>query len=260
MKTRVGILLIALAVFLPSTHAQNDAAAGTSAQVAAQVAAQAAVRRHGTLYRVQHEGGTVYLFGTIHVGKPGFYPLGNEVTQALSRASRLAVEFDVRDKARFEQALRKHGMYAGGDSIERHLSPSMLPGLKNALARAGVSFDNVAHLKPWVLTNMLVSLDLQRDGYDRAQGIEFFLLAMAQQQAKAVEDALRDAQNDRTMSSSFLQRVLFDRRNSKMTEKIAALLDKGEIVFVGVGLLHLVGDNGLPMLPRKRGHKVEKLH
>ena len=43
---------------------------------------------HGALYRVQHDGKTAYLYGTIHVGKHGALPLPPEVAiRYVTRAS-----------------------------------------------------------------------------------------------------------------------------------------------------------------------------
>jgi len=45
-------------------------------------------QNRGALFRVQDAGHTLYLFGTIHVGAPDFYPLEPTVTQALEGAGR----------------------------------------------------------------------------------------------------------------------------------------------------------------------------
>jgi hypothetical protein len=45
-----------------------------------------------------------------------------------------------------------------------------------------------------------------------------------------------------------------------MTDKIAALLNGGGTAFVAVGLLHLVGEHGVPNLLAQKGYVVEKLY
>ncbi|HSY28686.1 MAG TPA: TraB/GumN family protein, partial [Burkholderiaceae bacterium] len=66
----------------------NPAAPATSA---------ASIPQRGTLYRVRYHGHTSYLFGTIHVGRPEFFPLEAQATKALSEAGTLALELDLRD-------------------------------------------------------------------------------------------------------------------------------------------------------------------
>src|SRR3954462_10431092 len=43
----------------------------------------------GALFKVEGSGHTMYLFGTIHVGQPGFYPLEPRIVAAVSGASKL---------------------------------------------------------------------------------------------------------------------------------------------------------------------------
>jgi hypothetical protein len=309
MKKRgIAFLLSAVAGFLHlPAHAEHDAARAASAQ--------AIVQQRGSLYRIRHQDKTSYLFGTVHVGKADFFPLEPRVTQALQQASRLVLEIDIRDDQPFQQALTRHGLYAGDDTLERHLSPASQALLKRELERFGIAYDNVQKMKPWLLANMLVGLDLERHGYRRAQGIEVYLLSAAgpskavdelesaeyqmtlfdgmedgmQEQYlhenlielgdgsalkkarllidawagandDAAEDFLRESLKEKTTSSEFTRRVLLDRRNPEMADKIEALLKRDESVFVGVGMLHLLGASGLPALLRERGYEVEKLY
>lgn len=305
----VFLLSVLTGFFLPPVHAENNAAPNAAAQ-----AVHAPAR--GTLYRIRHQGNTAYLFGTIHVGKPAFLPLEGEVAQALARAGKLVLEIDVRDDAPFQRALQTHGMYAGSDTIGQHLSPDSVAQLKQALQGFGLPFENVQQMKPWLLTNLLMGLDLERNGYRRQHGIEGFLLSVADRQAKtvqelesaeyqmslyddmtdamqeqyllenlaeigsgsalkkaqalidawagangdAMEDVLRESLKEKTFSSEFTQRILLDRRNPEMADKIEVLLRNDESSFVGVGLLHLLGETGVPKLLRQRGYEVEKLH
>lgn len=309
MKSGVIVLLsVCLAAWFGLAHADNNAAPAA--------AAQAAAVKRGTLYRVRHLGNTAYLFGTIHVGKPAFFPLEDEVTRALSGARKLVLEIDIRKPEPFQLALNKHGIYPVGDAVDRHLSSDTLGLLRHALDDAGIPFDDVRHLKPWLLANMLVGLGLERNGYRRSHGIETFLLSLADQQAKdvyelesaeyqmslfdsmpdaaqeqylrenlaelgdgnalkkaqalidawaeangdAVEAFMRASLLEKTISGDFLQRVLLDKRNPELASKIEELLREDETAFVGVGLLHMVGETGVPTLLRQRGYEVEKLY
>jgi len=309
MKSGVIALLCAcLALWSGFAHADNDATPDAIAQAAAP--------NRGALYRIRHLGNTAYLFGTIHVGKPAFFPLSAEVNHALARAGKLVLEIDIRQAEPFQQALHKHGIYPVGDSVDRHLSTDSLMQLQQALQAFGIPFGDVKHLKPWLLANMLIGLDLERNGYQRSHGIEVFLLSLADTQAKTVDelesaeyqmslfDAMSDAMQEqylrenlaelgdgnalkkaqalidawekadidaveafvresvgeKTISSEFTRRVLLDKRNPEMANKIETLLRNDETTFVGVGLLHMVGETGVPILLRQKGYEVEKLY
>lgn len=307
---KVGIaflLSVFIAFFVPLAHADNNAAPGAGAQVVTQP--------RGTLYRIHHQGRTSYLFGTVHVGRADFFPLEPQVMRALEQTSRLVLEIDIRDNAPFQNAMARHGIYAEGDAIARHLSTPSLALLKQELQRFGVDYEKVQRLKPWLLANMLVALDLERNGYLRTHSIEAFLLSTAGQSKKvmelesaeyqmslydgmddaaqenylrenlvdlgdgnamkkaqllidawanangdAAESFLRESINEKSASAEFTKRVLLDRRNPEMADKIESLLKTDESVFVGVGMLHLLGDGGVPKLLRTRGYEVEKMY
>ena len=310
MKSRIILLLSVVAgLWLAPVHAGNNAAVTPSAQAAS-------ARQRGTLFRIRHHGHTSYLFGTIHVGTPDFFPLAAEVTDALAHSHKLVLEIDLRDNAPFQAALQRHGMYAGAETIESRLSADSLAQLKKALQGFGIPYENVRRMKPWLVTNLLLGLDLERHGYQRAQGSEMFLLSQAARQTMtvqglepadyqmslfdgmsdalqeqylrenlaelndgsalkkaqilinawasangaAIEDFLRESMKLQTASSEFTQRVLLDQRNPEMADKIEALLKHDESAFVGVGLMHLIGDTGVPVLLRARGYEVEKVY
>lgn len=312
MKSKFVFLLSAVLAFLSvPACAENNA----TPPIAAQAAAQAAAQPRGTLYRVRHRGSTTYLFGTIHVGKPAYFPLEPQVTSALSSASKLVLEIDIRNNAPFQSALEKHGVYANGDTIDRHVSSDTLLMLRQALHLADISYERVRHMKPWLLANMLIGLDLEHNGYQRRHGAEVFLLSLAGQtkavqeletaeyqmslfdsmpdsvqekylrenltelrdgnairkaqtlieawasaNGDALEELMRESLQEKTTSAEFMHRVLLDKRNPEMAEKIESLLRDGETTFVGVGLMHMLGETSVPTLLRQRGYEVEKLY
>lgn len=302
--------LIVFSLLVPCANAQGDAAVKPIP-----TAAQNAPSR-GALFRIEHQGNTAYLFGTIHVGKPAFYPLGAAVTQAFAQANKLVVEVDIGNAAVLNAAMQKHGMYAAGDSIQNHLSKPTLAKLKQALSLVNISFDKAQQMKPWLIANLLLEMDMQRNGYESALGLDVFFLNSAKQQNKAVveletadyqvslfeemraaqqelylgeilaeikagtilkdttelmrawsdadiaaqDSMVRKIVNDKTFAAEFTRRVLLDRRNPAMAGKIEGLLKSEKVTFVGVGLLHLIGERSIPALLRQRGYVVERLH
>lgn len=275
-----------------------------------------AARHHGGLYRISGRGGVAYLFGTIHVGDPSFYPLAPEAERALAGADHVVVELDPRRERAFGHALDKHGRYAAGDDISRHVSADTLARLRTALHAEGVSLASMAHLKPWLVANLLLGMKLDRQGYRRSEGVEQRLLAQAERRgvrvvqlesadlqlalfdsmndveaerylrdtlggladgsalehaqrtidawrsgnAAALDAVLLDATAGRSEIADFTRRKLLGRRNADMAAQIDTLLGERGVLFVGVGFLHLLGNNGLPQLLAQRGYLIERLH
>jgi uncharacterized protein YbaP (TraB family) len=65
---------------------------------------------------------------------------------------------------------------------------------------------------------------------------------------------------DDSMGGKFLRDVVLNGRNGPMADKVASLLAREDNAVVAVGLLHLLGQGGLPELLRKRGIKVERIY
>jgi uncharacterized protein YbaP (TraB family) len=270
----------------------------------------------GQLYRVTLEGKTGYLYGTVHVGRDGAYPLDAVAVRALQASRALVIELDIREDKAFQLALARHARYPDGDSVQQHLSPAALNQLLPALARAGIPLASVQHYKPWLIANLLVGAELTQAGYQRSQAAEYALLAAAQQQDKTVRElesadyqlglfdslderqqeqyllenladladgdalkksqalleawsaadgaginaAWRSATSGDSVSAGFMQRVLLGKRNPEMAANIERIMQQDQVAFVGVGLLHLVGEDGLPQLLKRRGYQVEQLY
>ena len=273
-------------------------------------------QRQGALFKVTKAGQTSYLFGTIHVGAKSFYPLAPEVNEALAGASQLVLELDTRAADDYQRALAAHASYPQGEHIAKHVSADTMARLTRALHAVGITVRSVAHLRPWLLANHLMGLELERSGFARSHGNEVFLLEQAQQRGTAVaelesadyqlalfatmDDAdaeryLREALaelsdgtslrkalatidawasgdhaaldalipaavNGGSVMADFTRRKLLGKRNPEMAARIETLMRGAKTTFVGVGLLHLLGSEGLPRLLSQRGFQVERVY
>jgi len=85
-------------------------------------------------WRVAGDPGTVYLLGSIHVGKPDLYPLPQPIEQAFAVSPELVKEIDTSGSnlALLQQQVLQRGLYTGGDKLESHLSPPTRAALVQA--------------------------------------------------------------------------------------------------------------------------------
>ncbi|MES2900794.1 MAG: TraB/GumN family protein [Pseudomonadota bacterium] len=187
-----------------SAHGETDRAASGDAQLFAP-----STRNQSALFRVSREGQVSYLFGTIHVGTKSFYPLAPTVSKALNDADQLVVELDTRANDAFQRAVTQHAAYPAGESVVRHVAPDTLARLTKALHEVGIPLSSVSHLKPWLLANYLMGLELERSGFERIHGNEFFLLADAQTRGTAIAE----------LESADYQLSLFDTLSAADSER-----------------------------------------
>lgn len=79
------------------------------------------------LWKVEFQGKTSYLLGSIHALKKEHYPLNPSIENAFAQTDVLAVEMDISDDKTVALAMQlmQQGMYTGDDTIEKHLSPAI---------------------------------------------------------------------------------------------------------------------------------------
>jgi uncharacterized protein YbaP (TraB family) len=77
---------------------------------------------------------------------------------------------------------------------------------------------------------------------------------------QALDALLADATSGGDAVADFTRRVLLGRRNPEMVQQIERLMGQGSVTFIGIGLLHLLGANGLPQLLAQRGYLVEQVY
>lgn len=303
MRKLILLLILLLTAFAPLDVVWADSA-------------PAQVVQRGTLYRVQYQGHTGYLFGTIHVGKQEFFPLEPQVMQDLKDADVLAVEFDIGDTGTVQKAAFKYALYSGSDTVDRHVSARTAERLRKVLPILGLPYDGMSHFKPWMIANEMLLASLEKQGYPGNLATDIYLLNTAKEEGKSVvslesaeyqlglfdkltpkeqeayltdslddleqgnvakknddllqawehadekafDSLLAEARNDKTVSGRFFYRDLLMGRNPAMADKIAQLIKEHEHSFTGIGLLHLVGKEGVPQLLKKKGFAVERIY
>jgi uncharacterized protein YbaP (TraB family) len=84
--------------------------------------------------------------------------------------------------------------------------------------------------------------------------------AWSRADSKAMEAMMQEMLNDDSASAKFIEQILLNQRNPGMADKIEVMLKNDKATFVAVGTLHLLGDNGVPAMLKRRGYQVTKLY
>ena len=143
-------------------------------------ASHAQGEQRGFLYEIRKGTHASLLFGTIHVGRPEFYPLPASRLSHISRIDALVLEADITDVARATAATQKFAVYGPGeDGLDKRLPPDTLTRVEDALARNQLDARPMMRLKPWMLGSMLALLEAARAGYVQGQAAETYLSGLA---------------------------------------------------------------------------------
>ena len=151
---------------------------------------QAAER--GALFKVSGGGHSLYLFGTMHVGRPDFYPFEKRLDAALAKAPVLALEIDPGIAPEMAaRAMQKYALAPSGMTVP----PELAPRLAKALAAQGIPPESFASFKPWLVATILSVNEFIRLGYSQADAVDVRLAELARQRkVKVIELESVDSQ------------------------------------------------------------------
>ena len=122
---------------------------------------------------------SLHLFGSIHLGKPEFYPLHPTIENTFRAAETLVFEIDPQAAADPQVALRMQlrGMLPAGQTLGDVVSPEALANLEQVLTGFGIPLGNFMTMKPWLLTLMLANVQASSLGYSAQHGLESYFIA-----------------------------------------------------------------------------------
>lgn len=160
------------------------------------------------LWKVTGGKSVLYLLGTVHVGKEDIYPLPQAIEDSFKQSDTLVEEIDLTDSAESlgrAQDIIKSGVYQDGDSIANHLSEATLARLTE-FAKGSQLDSDYTRAKPWLLSLMIMQLQLKQMGFDQSQGLDQHFMQEATDTHKPIE-ALETADSQLRMFSSFSEEI-----------------------------------------------------
>jgi uncharacterized protein YbaP (TraB family) len=172
-----------------STRLGRRAVAACLASVLAvtAVTAQApATTGKGFMWRIEREGRTGWLVGSIHVLTPDYYPLPDSMQKAFLRSVTLMEEIDLREMASpaFAAVIQEKGIYGGVQTLESELSKETFRVISERIERAGLPLDAFQRMRPWLVGLTLLAAELKKGGFDSAHGLDFHFYEKAPRMGK----------------------------------------------------------------------------
>lgn len=149
--------------------------------------ARAQDERRGFLFEIRKGAQASLLFGTIHVGRPEFYPLPPSRQIHLAGFDALVLEADITDTPRTTGATQKFAMYADGeDGLDKRLPPALLKRVDAQLARSRLDRTPMMRMKPWMLGTVLSLFEAAQAGYMPGLAAEAYMIRLAKSQNKPI--------------------------------------------------------------------------
>ncbi|MEE8610646.1 MAG: TraB/GumN family protein [Sphingomonas aquatilis] len=155
------------------------------AQQPAQAPARAANDADPALWVVKGKQTTIYLFGTIHVLKPGLTWFDEAVKSAFDKADEVKLEIVMPDQATMQGLVQATGVApAGTPPLTQRLPEGKRAAFAKAVTDLGLPANALDRFKPWLAATQLSVAPLSKLGYDSANGPEEVITEAAKQAHK----------------------------------------------------------------------------
>jgi len=166
---------------------------------APQAARPARPEIHGNLHRVEHGGNVAYIFGSFHLGRPHWFPLGAAVEGAMGRADVFAFEFDLTQMYLVPLITARHIFLRDGMTLREFLPPDVYePFIANLSTYRSFDYASMRTLTPMTLSALIAMEIFEEMGLAPEHSVDSHVLRFAlERRAPAAErmryDELRQA-------------------------------------------------------------------
>lgn len=251
------------------------------------------------LWKVEHQGTTSYLLGSIHIGKNSWYPLPSYITDAFNASDKIVVELDALDNSAM---MSKQMMLPAGQTLKNNISPQTYEKIKQYLSVNGMQVDTFSQFKPWAVATVISIIPYLKSGLDPELGIDAQLITQAKdrlmevielEKAQFQIDLLSKVFSDEKMLIELLEQpeeetqqlinfwttgnivkindlmqqqmsapqreLMLTSRNTAWIKKLDVLFNSKTSHFIVVGAAHLAGPEGVPTLLTQSGFKVTRI-
>ncbi|MES2989560.1 MAG: TraB/GumN family protein [Pseudomonadota bacterium] len=141
--------------------------------------AQTAKDADPAIWVVKDADTTIYLFGTVHVLKPGLSWFDEGVKAAFDKSDEVVLEMIEPDAATMQGVIIKAGLSMTGPGLSEKLPKESLPALAVAAKDLGMPESALERFEPWLAAMMSAMAPLSKYGYDPESGAERTISAAA---------------------------------------------------------------------------------
>lgn len=178
------------------------------------------------LWVVQDADTTIYLFGTVHILKPGISWFDGAVKQAFDKSDRLVLEIVEPDAATTQMLFAKYGLDQSGKPLSAKMTEEEKATYAKAMEKVGLPAASFEPFDPWAVAITMQVVGLQKGGYDVTSGVETQLTAAAKAANKPI-GAVETIEQQLQIMDSLPQetQVKFLIESATMVDEMAASMD-----------------------------------
>ena len=133
------------------------------------------------LWQVTSPQATVFLAGSVHMLKPGLYPLPAQFQQAFNLADHFVVEVNLSayPPERIQQVTMAHAMLPQGQTLSSLLNDDLYAAMQSTAAEYGLALSTLEAFKPGFVIQQMTVMAMLSLGYMPQMGMEQFFTGQA---------------------------------------------------------------------------------
>jgi uncharacterized protein YbaP (TraB family) len=139
------------------------------------------------LWMVKDVDTTIYLFGSVHMMKPGVVWFDDEVKAAFDRSDTLVLEMVEPSREDMAKLIGKLAVATSGPPLSQKLDPDPRTRYVAAMKDAGLPLAVFEQYQPWMAGVTLAVVPLSKLGYQSDAGVEQVLTSAARQAGKPIQ-------------------------------------------------------------------------
>ena len=155
-------------------------------QQPANAPAAAATEASPALWVVKDDDTTIYLFGTVHVLRPGLSWFDDAVRKAFDDSDEVVLELVMPEASAMQAAVMKHAVNSSGTPLSQLVPADKREAYTQALAKFGMPATALDTYQPWFAATQMSVLTLTTSGYDANSGAEKVITQAASEVGKPV--------------------------------------------------------------------------
>ena len=138
------------------------------------------------LWKVSDKDTTIYLFGTIHLLKPGTRWFEGKIKTAFDASDELVIEMVEPTPGEAQRIVLKHAIDPDGPPLSQKLTPTDAAKYEAALRAVDIDPAGLESFEPWFASTLIAMAPMQKLGYNPASGAEKTLTAQAKASGKTI--------------------------------------------------------------------------
>jgi uncharacterized protein YbaP (TraB family) len=140
------------------------------------------------LWKIRSEKNTVYVLGSVHFLKKDNYPLKPGIEEAYANTKKLVLEVDLQNAApeKSQGLILQRGLYDDGRTLQQAVSREIFSLVEKRAQEFGLPAAALDRFKPWSAAMTLLSLKLNKLGFDQKYGLDWHFFERAKRDRKDV--------------------------------------------------------------------------